>query len=255
MKDFIQRIAVEGGKLALSYRNSLSAIRMERKSTEKDLVTEADQAVESYIRREVSRFYPDHAITGEEQGKTGESDYRWIVDPIDGTISFFHGQYFFAVSIALTFRDDPVLGAVYAPALDELFFAEKGQGARLNGAPIHVSETADLKDTVAATGFCCIRDGKETDSLEIFGRVMPLLRDFRRSGSAALDLCNVACGRLDAYWERCLNIYDVAAGMLILKEAGGSVTDYRGSQEGLPSEVAGTNGKVHSELILSLSGK
>ncbi len=252
MKDFIVKVAREAGELALSYRKDIDAIRMVRKRTEKDLVTEADQAVEAYIRRQVEERYPGHAFTGEEQGSTGESDYRWIVDPIDGTISFFHGQHFFSVSIALVHKGETTLAAVYAPALDELFFAEKGKGAFLNGNRISVSSTREVKDAVAATGFCCIRDGKETDSMEIFARMVPVLRDFRRSGSAALDLCHVACGRLDAYWERCLNIYDVAAGLLIVEEAGGTVTDYRGNREQIPSEIAATNGLIQKEFLKSL---
>ena len=252
MKDFIKQLVREAGELALSYRKDINSLRMVRKSTEKDLVTEADQAVESYIRREVESRYPDHAFTGEEQGASGENDYRWIVDPIDGTISFFHGQCFFSVSIALLYRGETILAAVYAPALKELFFAERGKGASLNGNRISVSGTLALKDAVAATGFCCIRDGKETDSMEIFARMVPVLRDFRRSGSAALDLCYVACGRLDAYWERCLNIYDVAAGILILEEAGGVITDYRGKPEGVPSEIAASNGLIQREFLKSL---
>jgi myo-inositol-1(or 4)-monophosphatase len=254
MEEFMKDTALKAGEIALSYRNRSSSLQFERKETVKDLVTEADQAVEEYIRKAIEKRFPGHAVTGEEMGATGDHEYRWVVDPIDGTISFYHGQYFFSVSIALTYKGEVLMGAVYAPALDDLYSAVKGKGAVLNGKGIHVSSSHALIDSVASTGFCCLRDGYETNSLELFGKMLPLLRDFRRSGSAALDLCSVACGRLDAYWERCLNLYDVAAGMIILKEAGGTISDYRGSQDGIPGEILATNGKIHQAMAGVLSG-
>ena len=249
MKDFIQRVAREAGELALAYRNRKSPLQMDRKVSDKDLVTEADRGVEAFIRREIGKAYPDHGITGEEQGSSGEHEYRWIIDPIDGTVSYYHGQHFFSVSIAVTLRDEIVLGAVCAPALNELFFAERGKGAYLNGREISVSSSGTLGDAVAATGLSClIREGKNTDCLDLFGRMIPHLRDFRRGGSAALDLCSVACGRLDAYWERCLNIYDVAGGIIILEEAGGRVTDYGGNTDKMPGEICASNGILHKEM-------
>ena len=249
MEEFIQKVIRGAGELAMEFRNRLDSIEVEKKGSEKDLVTEADKAVEQYIRDQITGTYPDHAVTGEEQGATGDHDYRWIIDPIDGTVAFLHGQYFFSVSIALTYRDETIAAAVYAPALDDLFFAAKGKGAFLNGKSIHVSSRDRLVNSICCTGYDC-RDGiLQAGSLKIFNRIMPHLRDIRRYGSAALDLCLVACGQLEGYWEQSLMIYDVAAGLLILEEAGGTVSDYRGGSSGMPAQVVGTNGLIHRELV------
>ena len=255
MEKFIHKMVREAGELAMSYRAEVKTIKVEQKGSEKDLVSEADKAIERFIREKIEKAYPGHGVTGEEEGVRGDHDYRWIVDPIDGTVAFLHGQYFFSISVALTFKDELLMAAVYAPVLDDFFFAEKGKGAYLNGKPIHVSTAASLVESIFSTGFACVRNTEDQESLEQFCRFLPYVRDVRRYGSAALDLCYVACGQLDGYWERGLNLYDVAAGMLILTESGGKYSDYSGGNSGLPSEILATNGGIHQDAVDILSRK
>jgi len=251
-EEFLKGMIREAGALTLNFRENMRALRVERKGTDKDLVTEADQAVEAFLRERILGRYPGHAILGEEEGETGRHSCRWIIDPIDGTISYLHGQYQYTISIALEVEGDVVLAAVFAPALDDLFTARKGGGAFLNGQPIRVSAAPVIGEAVLATGFPCIRAGMEKTNLPLFCHLMPLIRDVRRGGSAALELCFVACGQQDGYWEKHINLYDVAAGILLVREAGGRVTDYRGLPDGLPTEVLATNGLIHEECIRAI---
>ncbi|MDA3957995.1 inositol monophosphatase family protein [Oceanispirochaeta sp.] len=248
-QDFLKKIMIEAGALTLEYRESFKSLRVEQKGTDKDLVTEADQAVEVLLRKRILERYPDHAILGEEEGESGTHACRWIIDPIDGTISYLHGQYQYSVSIALEVEGTLELGAVFAPALADLFTARRGEGAFLNEKSISVSAIDRLGDAVLSTGFCCIRAGMQQTNLPLFCDMMPRIRDIRRGGSAALDLCLVACGQMDGYWEKHINLYDIAAGMLVLEEAGGEVTDYKGDLDGLPREILATNGLIHDECI------
>jgi len=248
-EQFLSRMIREAGEMTLKYREDMHALRVEQKGTDKDLVTEADQAVEAFLRERILERYPDHAILGEEEGETGSSPCRWIIDPIDGTISFLHGQYQYSISIALEVEDELVLAAVFAPALDDLFTARQGRGAFQNGRPISVSAAPVISESVMATGFPCIRAGMKKTNLPLFCEMMPRIRDIRRGGSAAFELCLVACGQLDGYWEKHINLYDVAAGVLLVREAGGVVTDYSGSGKGLPTEILATNGLIHEECI------
>ncbi|MBF9016622.1 MULTISPECIES: inositol monophosphatase family protein [unclassified Oceanispirochaeta] len=246
---FLKDIIKEAGDISLEYRKRLKTIRVEHKATDRDIVTEADKAVESFLRKKISEKYPDHAVLGEEEGETGSHDCRWIVDPIDGTIAFLHGQYQYSISIALEISGRLELAAVFAPALNDLFTAVRGGGAFLNGNPIHVSDTGKIGDSVFASGFPCIRAGMKETNLPLFSEMMVNIRDFRRGGSAALDLCFVACGQYDGYWEKHIEIYDVAAGILLVQEAGGLVTDYSGGIDGLPTEVLATNGLIHDQSM------
>jgi len=249
---FLSDMIREAGAMTLRFRENMRALRVEKKGTDKDLVTEADQAVESFLRKTILERFPGHAILGEEEGEKGHHDCRWIIDPIDGTISFLHGQYQYTISIALEVEGEVVLAAVFAPALDDLFTARKGGGAFLNGRAITVSSAPVIGEAVLATGFPCIRAGMEKTNLPLFCHLMPLIRDVRRGGSAALELCFVACGQQDGYWEKHINLYDVAAGILLVREAGGTVTDYRGLPDGLPTEVLATNGFIHEECIRAI---
>ena len=247
MKEFLKTISIEAGKIALDYKARLSTVQIDRKS-EKDLVTEADVAVEKYLVEQIKKTYPNHSILGEESGVHAGNAYRWIIDPIDGTTSFVHDQPFFSNSIALEKNDELILAAVNIPVLGELFMAEKGKGATLNEKPIHVSNRDTLTDCVLATGFGCLRQNKSHHNLPYFNKIVPIIRGVRRYGSSAVDLAYVACGRTDGYWELNLQIYDMAAGMLILQEAGGTVTDFAGKPDNIPAETLGTNGKIHTEL-------
>jgi myo-inositol-1(or 4)-monophosphatase len=248
-EDFLKKIILEAGALTLQYRENIKNLRVEQKGTDKDLVTEADQAVEALLRKRILSRYPDHAILGEEEGESGENSCRWIIDPIDGTISFLHGQYQYSVSIALEVDGVLEMGAVYAPALDDLYRATREGGAFLNDKAISVSSIKTIGDGVFSTGFPCIRAGLKKTNLPLFCEMMPRIRDIRRGGSAALDLCQTACGQIDGYWEKHINLYDIAAGVIILREAGGTVTDYTGSPDGLPSEILATNSLIHNECI------
>jgi len=252
MREFLQDIIKEAGKISLGYRAKLPAMDVSKK-TDKDLVSEADLAIESFLVEEIRRKHPNHAIIGEESGSHGDNACRWIIDPIDGTTSFVHGQPFYSISIALEENNQPVLGAVYAPALDELFMAEKGCGAVCNGQPIQVSQRNRLIDSVLGTGFSCVRFNLEVNNLPRFAAVLPHIRGIRRYGSAAIDLSYVACGRLEGFWELNLKVYDVAAGRLILTEAGGKVTDFSGRKDKLPGQLVGTNGLIHAALLDTLA--
>jgi len=259
MKTFLKDIISEAGRISLEHRSRLHEVQITRKGTVKDLVTEADVAVEQFLVEQIKSRYPDHAICGEESGthlsrrsgaKTGAGDhYRWIIDPIDGTTSFIHNLPFYSISIAVECNGQTELAAVYAPVLGELFMAEHGRGATLNDIPVRVSERDVLSDCVCTTGFACLRANLERNNLPLIAAIAPKLRGVRILGSAAMDLCYVACGRTDGSWELNLNIYDIAAGMLIATEAGGKVTDLSGTgTKNLPGEILATNGKIHLPL-------
>ncbi|MCP4756337.1 MAG: inositol monophosphatase [Proteobacteria bacterium] len=248
MRESLERIILEAGKLALRYFDNLDSIRIERKGS-KDLVTEADIEVEKFIRERLLELFPGYGFLGEESDEIKGTEGRWIVDPIDGTHSFVHGQYFWSISIALETDGDIRLGAVYAPLLDDLFLAEKGHGAWKNARKIRVSKTDSLKDAMVTTGFACLRSDLKANNLDRFARIASHTMDQRRFGSAALDLCLVADGQVDAFWEQHLNLYDVAAGVLIASEAGASVSDFSGKAVTNPEQILVTNGKILSEIL------
>ena len=254
MKTFLESIIKQAGRISLDYKARLADVRVSRKS-EKDLVTEADVAVEHYLVKQIRQRYPDHAIVGEETGTHAGSEYRWIIDPIDGTGSFVHDLPYYSTSIALEHAGELVLAAVYAPVLGELFMAEKGNGATFNGRPIRVSDCDTLSDAMLGTGFACLRNNLEHNNLPYFAAIAPKIRGIRRLGTCAIDLSYVACGRFDGFWELGLKIYDISAGMLILTEAGGTVTDFSGCRtDNLPGELLATNTKLHNTISNILTG-
>ena len=253
MISFLTQMIARAGEICLAEQNRLTSQDLEFKNP-KDLVTRIDKKVEDFIISEIRSTYPDHCILGEETGTTqGSAPYRWVIDPIDGTTSFVHGQPFYAVSIALEKEGAPLLAAVNAPVLNQLFHGEKGKGAFLNGAPIRVSSAQRLVDSVMATGFACLRAGHDRNNLSHFNRIVPQLRDVRRYGSAAIDLCWVACGKVDGFWEMDLNIYDIAAGALIVTEAGGKVTDFSGNQQIPQKGIVAANPTLHPLLVNELT--
>ncbi len=217
---------------------------------EVDLVTEVDEESERVIREELLGTFPTHGMLAEEGGvQAGEENARWIVDPLDGTTNYAHGLPVFAVSIALERDGEVILGVVHDPMRDEIFVAERGAGATLNGEPIRVSETDEPIRALIATGLPYDRE-RMPEALELFGRFAALSRGMRRLGAAAIDLCYVACGRLDGYYERGIWPWDLAAGSLILREAGGRITDYRGDALDLAGrEVVASNGWLHPAMI------
>jgi myo-inositol-1(or 4)-monophosphatase len=215
-----------------------------------DLVTEVDERAEAVIGELLRGAFPGYGMLAEEGGRRlGEGDSRWIVDPLDGTTNYAHGLPIFAVSIALERAGEVVLGVVHDPMRGETYVAERGGGATLNGEPIRVSDTDEPIRALLVTGFPYDRSDMGT-AVELFGRLTELTQGVRRLGAAALDLCCVAAGRLDAYYEKGLHAWDVAAGSLILKEAGGRITDYRGREVDLEGrEIVASNGLLHPVLL------
>lgn len=220
-----------------------------------DLVTVADKASEAVILEILQRHLSDHAILAEESGKLGnlESQYLWTIDPLDGTTNYAHQYPFFAVSIGLLIAGVPEVGVIFDPVHQELFRAARSLGATKNRRPIQVSQTAQLEDSLLVTGFAYDRRETVDNNYAEFCHLTHLTQGVRRSGSAALDLAHVACGRLDGYWERGISPWDIAAGVIILEEAGGKVTAYDGSPLIIESgRILGTNGKIHHVLSQEL---
>jgi myo-inositol-1(or 4)-monophosphatase len=216
---------------------------------EVDLVTEVDVEAERMVREELLGTFPTYGMLAEEGGElAGEEDARWIVDPLDGTTNYAHGLSIFCVSIALETGGEVVLGVVHDPMRGETFVAQRGRGATLNGEPIKVSDTDEPIRALIATGFPYDR-AEMPEALELFGRLAATTRGMRRLGSAALDLCYVAAGRLDGYYERGIWPWDLAAGSVILEEAGGKLTNYRGHVLDLAGrEIVASNGCLHAAM-------
>lgn len=249
MIDFLKRLAIDAGRICLEGSEHLSASDVEFKNP-RDLVTVVDKQVEKYIVSEIKKVYPDHGIIGEETGRSEtDGDCWWIIDPIDGTTSFVHGQPYYAVSIAFRKEGELQAGVVHAPALGQLFSAGKGKGAFLNGRKIRVSSTLRMQESVLGTGFACLRAGWEKNNMVYLNRIMPAIRDIRRCGSAAIDLAYVAAGKFDGFWEMNLNIYDIAAGVLLVTEAGGAVCDFSGGSAYPEAGIVATNGRITEELM------
>jgi len=246
-------IAREAGALLMQYFHQ--GLKIEYKG-EADLVTAADRASEVLIRERIKKQFPSHDVLGEEQGLIDSgSEYRWYVDPLDGTTNFAHGFPVFCVSLAIEHRTphssagSRVAAVVYDPTRDEVFTAERGKGAQLNGKPIHVSKISQMKECLVATGFPSHKRHKNPN-IFFYHQITLKTHGVRRAGSAALDLCDVACGRFDGFWEFNLNPWDTAAGALIVEEAGGKVTRFDGSPFQIDSrETLASNGLVHDALV------
>ena len=223
-----------------------------------DLVTETDREIEREFRDLIARRFPDHEVLGEEfsppEDRERVSPFCWIFDPIDGTTNFAHGLPIFCSSLALEVNGELVVGAVYDPNRRELFTAERGAGAWLNGAPLHVSQSATLIDSLLCTGFPYNVQEKPEELVGLFGHFLGKSRAVRRLGSAAIDLCYVAAGRLDGFWELHLGPWDIAAGGLIVQEAGGRVTTVEGGRfRARLGNVLATNGRVHDEMLAAIA--
>ena len=233
------------GELLLERFESLGRAEASTKSSRRDLVTRTDLDTERLIVERIRATYPDHAIRAEEETHE-EGELVWLVDPLDGTVNFVHGIPLFCVSIALYRGTQPLVGVVHAPVLRETFVAAAGDGARMNGDALRVSDATDLMDAVVATGFPYRRGELENGNLGNFARLFPRVRGVRRMGSAALDLAFCAAGRIDAFWELHLGAHDLAAGALLVREAGGVVTDLEGGDAWLEAGhlVAGPDALV-----------
>jgi myo-inositol-1(or 4)-monophosphatase len=250
MLDFAVDVAQRAGKLL---HEGLAGPREIRFKGAIDLVTEMDVAAEKLIVDALRERFPDHAILAEEGGATeAASGYKWVVDPLDGTTNYAHGLPIFCVSIGLEKDGEPILGVICAPAIGELYAAEKGKGATLNGQPIHVSTTDDLQRALLVTGFPYDVQVKQSN-LHHFSKFIHRSQAVRRLGSAALDLAWVAAGRFDGFWEPRLAPWDLCAGSVIVAEAGGRVTGYGGGPFSIyGKEVLASNGRVHDAMIAVL---
>lgn len=223
-----------------------------------DPVTEVDRRSEAYILGEIRSRFPDHRILSEERGfSTGKDGCQWFVDPLDGTVNFAHGLPIFSVSIAYAEDGEVRLGVVYDPMREECYKAESGAGAWLNGKPIQVSETGALVESILVTGFPYDIQKNPQNNLDHFADFMLRCQGVRRLGSAALDLCYVAAGRIDGYWEISIGAWDVAAGGLIAEQAGAKVTNIRGGRNYLspPNTVVAANRHIYPQMMQVLLGK
>jgi myo-inositol-1(or 4)-monophosphatase len=245
--------AHKGSEALLKYWGKLQNVR--EKTFAWDLVTEADKESETIIIEVILSHFPSHQILAEESGMgmQQESEYLWIIDPLDGTTNYTHQYPMVSVSIGLMHKQEIIVGVVFNPIFKELFHAVKGSGAQLNGHPIQVSKTDKLSQSLLATGFAYNRLTTPDNNYTEFCRLTNISQGVRRLGSAALDLAYVAAGRLDGYWERGLQPWDLAAGVLLVEEAGGKVSGYEDTPFDLfTGRILATNGMIHQELSKNL---
>jgi myo-inositol-1(or 4)-monophosphatase len=256
MLDKVLLQAVEAGAQELT-RFFNRPFKISHKEGINNLVTEADHASEKAIVEVITSHYPGHRILGEEGGDISiEGDYKWIIDPIDGTVNFSQGIPLCCVSIGIEKEGRMIMGAVYNPLMQELFFAEKNKGATLNGKTIKVSEKTSVERSCLVTGFPYTYLDMPNGPIQIFERLIRKGIPVRRLGSAAIDLCWVAAGRFDGFYEHKLQAWDSAAGFLMVEEAGGKVTDFEGSAfSPYQPHIVASNGKIHDELLQWINGK
>lgn len=251
--ELAKQSAVEAGNLLMSYLGKIEDYELKSHNS---ILTEADLASEKLIIDRIRSQYPNHSLHAEESGrKINDSGYIWLIDPLDGTTNFAHSYPFFSVSIALQVNGKLELGVVYDPVKKELYCAERGKGSLLNDKKIAVSSVDSLKSSHLVTGFVHEHEWMVEKNLNYFEKFILNSQAVRRDGSAALDLCYVACGRYDGFWELGLNPWDTAAGVLIVREAGGRVTDFSNTEFKLESpELLATNNQVHKNMMDLLNG-
>ena len=251
--DIATEAVMAAGTILEAYWGKLETV--EEKGRPGDLVTAADKEAEAVILKILQRHFPEHSILAEESGQLGDnqSDYLWAIDPLDGTTNYAHQYPIAAVSVGLLVSGTPQVGAIYNPFRDELFRAAKGLGATRNRRPIQVSQTSELSKSLLVSGFAYDRRETSDNNYAEFCYLTHLTQGVRRSGAASLDLADVACGRLDGYWERGLSPWDMAAGIVLIEEAGGKVTAYDRSPLIISSgRILATNGKIHNNLSSEL---
>jgi len=248
-----EQIAVEAGKLIRSMSQDSRSIQYKG---QRDMVTSVDSSAEALIVGAIQERFPDHQILAEEGGgqSRSESEYRWIIDPLDGTTNFVHGFPVFCVSIGLECKGQMIAAAVYDPNRGELFSAGHDLGATVNDEPIHVSETKAMGQSLIATGFPYTNNAHFDLNMKAWVGLYGQTQGLRRAGAAAIDLAWVACGRLDAYWEFCIKPWDMAAGLLLVREAGGKISDpYGGPLDFSEGHILASNGHLHHELFTQLT--
>lgn len=251
--DFLITMALEAGEILNNYAHTDMHITQKGY---RDLVTRADAESEQYLIKAIQAAFPEHAIVAEESGEwAGSQDHQWFIDPLDGTLNYAHGVPFFSVSIGYALEGEMQLGVVYDPVREELFSAERGLGATLNGVPMQVSGFTELVDCMLVTGFPNEVENPPDDNVANFMRFNSLSQTVRRLGSAALDMVYVAAGRLDGFWEVGICQWDIAAGGLIVREAGGLVTDISGSPDFLkkPPSILCANPVIHAKMLAVLA--
>ena len=246
-------MAKEAGHVLMQHYGKISTIN--KKSSDIDLVTIADTQSEQLIITKIQKYYPNHYIISEESDhKKIDSDYCWIIDPLDGTTNYVHSLPIFSVSIALQYKNETIIGVVYNPAVDKCFYAEKNNGAFLNNNKINVTSCDTLSESLLVTGFPYIHDERYKKGFALFEELYGQTQGVRRLGAASLDLCFVAMGRFEAFWEFSLQSWDICAGDLIVREANGKTSDWDNSHLPLDgSRILATNGHIHKEMIGILS--
>ncbi len=249
MVNIAVRAARQAGSIMVRHLNQLEALEVVEKGRN-EFVSQVDRLAEEAIIEVIQEYYPEHSILAEESGERGSHEYKWIIDPLDGTTNYLHGFPVFSVSIAVTHNGQLEHGVVYDPLRQEIFTASRGQGAQLDGRRIRVSKRVQLQQCLIATGFPYRTNEKYIDDyLGMLKAVVQQSAGVRRPGSAALDLCYVAAGRVDGFWEIGLNIWDIAAGALMIREAGGRISDYHGTDKYLDSgDIVAGNPKIYAAL-------
>ena len=255
LKEVLFSATKEAGEIILRYFDG--TFKIDHKEGINNLVTEVDKLAEDKIIKVIRATFPAHSIISEEVGELIKpSDYQWIIDPIDGTVNFAHGIPICCVSIGLLYQDELIMGTVFNPMMNELFFAEKGKGATLNGKPIGVSSKSDFNTAFLVTGFPYNWPDGPEHPIKVFEKLILEGLPIRRLGSAAIDLCWVACGRFDGFWEYNLQAWDVAAGYLIVQEAGGKITDFDGAPANVfTKQTLATNGLIHDAMLKVIKKK
>lgn len=257
MHNPIINIAIEaaraGGNIIIRACKRMDLVKVTAKSAN-DFVTEVDTRVEQEIISIIKKAYPSHAILGEESGEIPGEHYQWVIDPLDGTRNFIHGFPHYAISIGVMHKNRIEHGLIYDPMRQEFFTASRGKGAQLNDRKIRVSPRKHIEECLFGTGFAYRHQDKNTPvPMGIFNSMLPLCGDIRRAGSAALDLAYVACGRLDGFWEMGLHLWDIAAGILLVKEAGGMVTDPHGGEDYLKTgNVVAANPVIMRQFLKTI---
>jgi len=249
IKEIAVEAAREAGLYALGRMGNIEEVQYKRNHN--DIVTDVDKHCEKLIIGRIQEEFPAHGILAEESGETAAEagDFLWIIDPIDGTTNYAHGFPFFCVSIGVMCEGEMKMGVVYDPTRDELFTAEAGKGAFLNGKKIRVSSASKVMDSIIGTGFS-YDPKRRSEVLPYFENVIKHAQAIRRAGSAALDLSYVACGRFDGFWEFGLNPWDISAGLLLIQEAGGKISKMSGGPSSIhDKEIVASNGNIHQELL------
>ena len=251
--EFIEEIVRRAANIQLRSLGRLKSINFKDVKGKNDIVTEVDTECENLIVSEIKKKFPEHNIIAEESGVqfSNSSPYKWLIDPLDGTMNYTHAYPFFCISIALEYDGEIIYGLVHDPIKDETFIAQKGRGCKLNGCRVGVSATDDLRKSLVVSGTFSYHNENLMDKyFSVLRRITKEVRGVRRDGSAALDLCYVACGRVDGFWEYGLNPWDVAAGSIIVSEAGGLITNFSSMNFSIyDKELIATNSKIHNQLV------